>query len=102
MSACYEPCNLGSSFQQDHVGRRGRQIDGQIDGIPGIGALRLVNGLKSAVRRSVGVISRWRQGRRAARELQALSDHYLTDIGLDRSQIVPRVEKMIETGGLSA
>ncbi len=93
--------NLGSSFQQTHAGqpkRPGRQIGA----IPSIGALRLVNGLKSAVRRSAGVISRWRQRRTAIRELQALSDHHLTDIGLDRSQIVTTVEEIIETGGRPA
>ena len=95
MSACYEPCNLGSSFQEGYVGRPGRQIGG----IPGIGTLRLITGLRSAVRRAVAGISRWRQRRRAIRELQALSDHYLTDIGLDRSRIVSTVEQMIETGG---
>jgi uncharacterized protein YjiS (DUF1127 family) len=64
--------------------------------------LRLVNGLESAVRRSVGGISRWRQRRTAIRELQALSDHHLTGIGLDRSQIVSTVEEIIETGGQPA
>ncbi len=64
--------------------------------------MRLVNGLESAVRRSVGGISRWRRRRTAIRELQALSDHHLTDIGLDRSQIVSTVEEIIETGGQTA
>jgi uncharacterized protein YjiS (DUF1127 family) len=95
MNPYYELPNLGSSFQQAHADRPGRQIDRLLS----IGALRLVNGLGSAVRRSVGVISRWRQRRTAIRELQALSDHQLTDIGLDRSQIVSTVEEMIETGG---
>ena len=52
--------------------------------------------------RNLGWISRWRQRRTAIRELQALSDHYLTDIGLDRSQIVSTVEDIIETGGQPA
>ncbi len=93
-----EPPNLASSFQQadaDRPERPGRRIDG----IPSIGALALVNGLESAVRRSVGGISRWRQRRTAIRELQALSDHHLTDIGLDRCRIVSTVEQIIETGG---
>ena len=84
MNPYYEPPNLGSSFQQAHADRPERP-GRQIDGIPSIGALRLVNGLESAVRRSVGGISRWRQRRIAIRKLQALSDHHLADIGLDRS-----------------
>ncbi len=104
MNPCYELPNLGNSFQQAHADRpeRPERPGHQIDGIPSIGALRLVNGLESAVRRSVGGISRWRQRRIAIRELQALSDHHLTDIGLDRSQIVSMVEEIIETGGQPA
>ncbi len=97
----YELPNLGSSFPQARADRPERP-GYQIDGIPSIGALRLVNGLESAVRRSVGGISRWRQRRTAIRELQALSDRHLTDIGLDRSQIVSTVEEIMETGGQPA
>jgi len=96
MNANYVLPNLAGGIQQadaDLPERPGHQIDG----ILSIGALRLVNGLESAVRRSVGGVSRWRQRRTAIRELQALSDHYLTDIGLDRSQIVSTVEKIVET-----
>ncbi len=95
MNPYYELPNLGSGFQQAHAERTGRQIDE----ISSIGVLRLVNGLESAVRRSVGWMSRWRQRRVAVRELQGLNDHQLKDIGLDRSQIVSAVEKIIETGG---
>jgi len=101
MNPCYELSNLGGSFQQAHADvpeRPGRQIDG----IPNIGALRLVYGLESAVRRSVGGISRWRRRCTAIRKFQALSDHLLTDIGLDRSQIVSKVEEVVETGGQPA
>lgn len=98
MNPYYELSNLGSSFQQAHADRPERP-GRQIDGIPSIGALRLVNGLVSAVRRSVGRIPRWRLRLTTIRELQALSDHHLKDIGLDRSQIVPTVEEIIETGG---
>ena len=101
MNPYCEPPNLGSSFQQAHADRPKRP-GRRIDGILSIGALRLVNGLESAVRWSIGGISRWRQRRAAIRELQALSDHYLTDIGLDRSQIVSTVGEIIETGGRPA
>ncbi len=96
MNRCYELPNLGSSCQQGRADRP-EPLDRQTEGFPSIGALRLVNGLKSAVRMSVGTIFRWRRRRTAIRELQALSDHHLKDIGLDRSQIVSTVEEMIET-----
>lgn len=64
----------------------------------GIAALRLVNGLDSEARRCVGGITRWRQRRATIREFQVLSDHLLTDIGLDRSRIVATVEEVVETG----
>lgn len=94
MNHYYEPGNLGGSFQQSHAERPERPSR-QIDEIPSIGALRLVNGLKSVARWCVGGISRWRRRRTTIRELQALSDHYLKDIGLDRSQIVSTVEETI-------
>ncbi len=98
MNPNYEPPNPGGSFRQAHADRPGRPSR-QINGSPSIGALRLVDGLKSAVRRIAGGISRWRQRRTAIRELQALSDHYLKDIGLDRAQIVSTVEEIIKTSG---
>jgi uncharacterized protein YjiS (DUF1127 family) len=101
MNPYYEPPKLGSSLQLAHADRSYRP-GREIEGIPSIGALRLVNGLESAVRRIAGGISRWRRRRTAIRELQALSDHYLTDIWLGRSQIVSTVEETIETGGRPA
>ena len=89
MSPYYEPPSLVSSFQQAHAEPSSRQIDG----IPGIGTARRVNGLESALRR----ISRWHRRRTAIRELLALSDHHLTDIGLDRSLVVSTVETIFET-----
>ncbi|WP_282611259.1 DUF1127 domain-containing protein [Pelagibius sp. Alg239-R121] len=41
-------------------------------------------------------IARWHRRRTTIRELQNLSDYYLTDIGLDRSQIVSTVEEMVD------
>ena len=104
MNPYYEIPKLGGRFQQAHAGRaeQPERLSRQIDGFPSIWALRLVNGLESAVRRSFGGISRWSQRRIVIRELQVLSDHYLTDIGLDRSQIVSTVEEIIETDGRSA
>ena len=97
----YKHSDLGSSFQQTHTDRPGWPGP-RIDEIPGIGALRLINGLESIVRRSVDWFSRWRQRRTAIRELQALNDHYLKDIGLDRSHIVTSVEEIHETRGQTA
>ena len=48
--------------------------------------------------RSIGGISRWRLPRTTIRELRALSDYHLTNIGLDRSQTVAPVAKITETG----
>lgn len=98
MNAYCKPPNLASSFQQASAGRPERARR-QIDGLASIDALRLFHGLEAAVRRGVGGISRWRRRRTAIRELQALSDRHLTDIGLDRTQIVSQVEEIIETGG---
>jgi uncharacterized protein YjiS (DUF1127 family) len=93
MNAYYELTNPGSTFQQAHADRTERP-DRQIDAILSIGALRQVNG--TALRRGLGWISLWRQRRTAIRELQTLIDHHLADIGLDRSQIVSTVEKVIK------
>jgi len=101
MNPYYELPKLGSNFQQAHADRPQRP-DRQIDGFPSIWALRLVNGLELAVRRSFGWISRWRQRRTTIRKLQALSDHYLLDIGLDRPQIVSTVEETSKTGSRPA
>ncbi|WP_282610268.1 DUF1127 domain-containing protein [Pelagibius sp. Alg239-R121] len=49
-----------------------------------------------ALRRIVGAISRWQRRRAAIRELRALDDYHLMDIGLERFQIVSAVEEMIE------
>ena len=95
MNPYYKHLNLCSNFQQAHADRPGRP-GRQTDRIPGISALRLVNSLDSAVRWSVGGISRWRQRRTAIRKLQALNDHYLKDIGPDRFEIVSSVEEIIK------
>ena len=76
--------NLGGSFQQALAGLS----DQQIDGIQGIGTFRLINCVELAIRRSARWIAHWRQRRIAIGKLQALNDHYLKDIGLDRSEIV--------------
>ncbi len=96
MKPYYVLPHLGSSVQQAHTDRSKRP-GRRIDGIPSFRTFRLVNDLESALRRNVDGFSRRRQRRRAIRELQGLSDHDLTDIGLDRSQIVSTVEAIIET-----
>ena len=61
-----------------------------------------IAGLQSLFRRSVIAVSRWRQRRAAIRQLQALNDHYLADIGLERDQIVPTLDALIEAGARRA
>ncbi len=95
MNHYHELPTLDISFQQARAERPGRQIER----IPSISALRLLKGVESAFRWSVGRVSRWRHRRTAIRKLQALSDHHLTDIGLDRSQVVSPAEEFIKTGG---
>ena len=97
MNTNNEHPNLGSCFQQAHADRPERP--GRLtDRISSIGALRLVSGLESVISWSVGGISRWRHRRTAICKLQALNDHYLKDIGLDRSEIVSSVEEIIKMG----
>lgn len=98
MNPNYWQPSLGNFFRQgpvDRKSRSGKQIAGTLIG----GVLWLFHGLGSAVRRSVGWISLWCQRRVAILELRALNDHYLRDIGLDRSQIVSPIEEIRETGG---
>lgn len=85
-----------SRLRQAYAERAGPS-ERRIDGFPRISTLRLIKGVESAIRRCVGGVSRWRRRRTAIRELQALSDHYLTDVGLERSQIVSTVEEMMAT-----
>lgn len=60
--------------------------------------LRLIDVPEYLVRRGIGWLARWRRRRSAVIALQALNDHYLNDIGLDRDQIESAV-KNAETGG---
>lgn len=48
---------------------------------------------QSILRRLIATISRWRRRRAAIQQLQALNDHYLTDIGLERSDIASAVRE---------
>ncbi|WP_367575975.1 DUF1127 domain-containing protein [Pelagibius sp. Alg239-R121] len=50
----------------------------------------------AAISRIIKGIARWHRRRTTIRELQNLSDYCLTDIGLDRSQIVSMVEALID------
>ncbi len=60
-----------------------------------LGATRLAEGVGAALRQVANGLRRWRQRRIAVRELQALSDRQLLDIGIDRARIVSVVEKNI-------
>ena len=97
MNSDCELSDPSSCLRQVHAGRAGPS-ESRIAGFPSLGTVRLIKGLESAVRHCADGISRWRRRRTAIRELQALSDHYLTDVGLERSQIVSTVEKMIAAG----
>lgn len=96
MNPYYELPKLGGGFRYGRTGR----FDRRVDAISSIGAFQLVNGLETAVRLIAGRISRWRRRRASIRELQALSDHQLKDIGLDRHRIVSAVENITETVGV--
>ena len=61
-----------------------------------------VPALRSPLRRLVAEISRWRRRHAAIRQLQALNDHYLADIGLERDRIVPTIERLSEARDRSA
>ena len=99
MNPYYELPNIGNSIQHRSAPER---PDLQIDGIVSVGALRTVNALESLLGRVAARLSVWRRRRAAIRELDALSEHHLADIGLHRSQIVSTVEEIIETGGQPA
>lgn len=101
MNANYELPNPGSSFQQAQTVLPERPSC-QIDRIQHIGALRRANGLEAIIRRIVSGISRWHRRGIAIRQLRSLGDQRLADIGLDRSQIVSTVDKMIKAGDPSA
>ncbi len=59
-------------------------------------ALRgLIRGSVSAVRHGTETLQRWHRRRVAYRELMALNDHLLHDIGLHRAQIPAAVEESL-------
>jgi uncharacterized protein YjiS (DUF1127 family) len=94
MNPCNEHTNPCNSLQKAHTDPQ-KQLNRQIDGIFGFSTFRLINGLESIVRRCVGRISHWRERHIMIRKLQALNEHYLKDIGLERSEIISMVEGVI-------
>ena len=93
MNPYYELPNLGNNFRRRSAANdEGGAVN--IDSLLSVATLRLVNGLEQAV----AAVTRWRRRRAAVRELSALSDHHLADIGLHRSQIQSTVEEIDETG----
>lgn len=95
MNAHFKHFSLNNSFPQVHPERP----NGQIRGVPRNGTLQLVNDLESVVRRTISRVFHWWQRRTTIHKLQALNDHYLKDIGLDRSQIISSVDGIVETSG---
>ena len=49
-------------------------------------------------RRPLAKLGSWRKRRQAIRDLEALDDRMLADIGLSRSQIRPLVDDLLEAG----
>ena len=47
----------------------------------------VIERLRSAAHRIAGAMLRWRDRRIAIRTLEALNDHYLMDVGIERSDI---------------
>lgn len=95
MNPCNEHTTHCNSLQMPHK-EQSRQSNRPVGGIIGISALLLTYGLKAIARRSVEWFSLWREQRFMIRKLQALSDHYLKDIGLERSEIVSMVKEVTE------
>ena len=95
MSSCKQHSNLCSSFTQSQVNRQ-RQPGLKIEGLMGAILFRYRYSQQSLIRCSDKWISHWRARRIMIRRLQALNDHYLKDIGLERSDIVSMVEQAIE------
>lgn len=93
MNAYFKHFSLNNSFLQAHAERPG----GQICAVPRKRALQLVNDLELVVRRTISKIFHWWQRRTTIHKLQALNDHYLKDIGLNRSQIVSSVDGIVES-----
>jgi len=77
---------------------RPAQAGRQIDEILSIATLRLIKGVATVARSSTAWLTRRHRRRTAIRELQSLSDYYLADIGLTRSQIAETVDQMMAAG----
>lgn len=90
MTLCYESSNHNNFFRFLHVSRIGS----------GKRRTRLLTGESRRVGRAVLVvrwvtssIRGWFRQRATIRTLEALNDHHLSDIGLDRSGIIARVKR---------
>lgn len=68
------------------------------DGVQNLSLGGLLQGALWAPRMCIDYVIRWNRRRATIRSLQALNDHYLADIGLDRSQIVATVETRAQGG----
>lgn len=98
MNSSFKPLNLDDGLHRFHAHgpeRTGRKAEET----PGTALRWFADELKQAVHGAAGWISHWRQRRAAIRELQGLNDHYLKDIGLERSEITSAVDGLPENGG---
>ena len=72
--------------------RRGATITGEIDEGASVAAYRAVNSAAAAVGRVARAIVRRHRRNKSIRELSALSDHMLKDIGISRGEIRAAVD----------
>ena len=98
MNSGLKQLNLGESLLQAHT-HRAEQTGRTVNAAPGIALSSFAKAARNIGRRGVGLILQWRKRRAAIRELQGLNDHYLKDIGLDRSRITSAVDGILENGG---
>ena len=98
MNSSFKQLNLDDSLHQFHD-HRAERLSRESDETSNIVFRWFADEVKQLVRRVALWISRWRQRRAAIRELQLLNDHYLKDIGLERSQIASALDELPESGG---
>ena len=72
--------------------RRAATITGEIDDGVSVAAYKAINSVAAAVSRVARAVVRWHRRNTSIRELSALSDHMLKDIGISRGEIRAAVD----------